>query len=189
MTLKMTATVVVMLLAGASLMAQKQGYKSQDRGNASYYSDKLHGRKMANGQKYDRNNFTCAHLKYPLGTMLKVRNLKNGKECVVKVTDRGPYSRKFIIDLSWAAAKYLGILGAGFMQVEITPQNDGQFPWKPGVVEPEMEMPELDLDYEPAAIFPVPAWQADSVDMMQKKPAKTTKSTSTTTTKGTSTTT
>jgi len=150
----------IALLGFASLCAQRK-YNPKDKGIASYYSDKLHGRVMANGQKYNRDSFTCAHLKYPLGTMLKVRNLVNGKECIVRVTDRGPYSRKFIIDLSRAAAKYLGILGAGFTQVELTPYFAGKVPYR--LEEPEIpEIPELDIDYEPAALYPNPVWQKDT---------------------------
>lgn len=152
----------ILCIAFACLCAQRK-YNPKDKGIASYYHDRFHGRRMANGQKYNRDSFTCAHLKYPLGTMLKVRNLVNGKECIVKVTDRGPYSRKFIIDLSRAAAKYLGILGAGFTQVELTPYYAGQVPYK--LEEPEIpEIPELDIDYEPAAIYPYPVWQKDSTE-------------------------
>ena len=159
---KTLVTIGFIILIGLNLCAQRK-YNPKDKGIASYYHDRFHGRRMANGQKYDRDSFTCAHLKYPLGTMLKVRNLVNGKECIVKVTDRGPYSRKFIIDLSRAAAKYLGILGAGFTQVELTPYYSGQVPYK--LEEPEFpEIPELDLDYEPAAIYPYPAWQQDSIE-------------------------
>ena len=82
------------------------------RGNASYYADRFHGRKMANGEIYHRDSMTCAHLRYPLGTWLHVRNITNNKEVVVQVTDRGPFSRKFVIDLSRAAARELGIVGA-----------------------------------------------------------------------------
>lgn len=60
------------------------------QGTASYYSDALHGRKMSNGNRYHRDSLTCAHRKLPFGTLLRVRNMRNDKEVVVKVTDRGP---------------------------------------------------------------------------------------------------
>ena len=63
--------------------------QKQLTGKATYYSDKLHGRKMSNGERYHRDSMTCAHKKYPFGTLLKVRNPLNGKEVVVRVTDRG----------------------------------------------------------------------------------------------------
>ncbi|MCF0199624.1 MAG: septal ring lytic transglycosylase RlpA family protein [Bacteroidaceae bacterium] len=138
------------------------------KGKASYYHDKFHGRKMANGQVYHRDSFTCAHLKYPLGTVLKVRNVRNQKECVVRVTDRGPYSKKYIIDLSRAAARHLGILGAGWTEVEITPYYSGTIPYKLGPA-PLPEIPELNIQYDPAAVYPCPAWMNDSVSAVREK--------------------
>ena len=114
------------------------------RGNASYYADYFHGRTMSNGEKYHRDSMTCAHLKYPLGTWLRVRNLTNGKEVVVQVTDRGPYSRKFSIDLSRAAARQLDIIQYGWRPVEITPFVPGKVPF---VYEPPREKPVLNLGF------------------------------------------
>ncbi len=113
---------------------------------------------MANGEKYDRDSFFCAHRTMPLGTLVKVRNPSNGKECVVKVTDRGPFSKKLSIDLSKAAAKYLDIIASGYSKVEITPLYDWAFPYlmaEPG----PWEMPELEIEYEPVATYPSPAWR------------------------------
>lgn len=93
-------------------------------GVASYYANRFHGRKTASGEIYDKNGYTCAHLKYKLGTLLKVKHLDTGKEVVVKVTDRGPYSKKFMIDLSYAAAKDLGIIRAGHARVAIFPYDE-----------------------------------------------------------------
>ncbi len=127
-------------------------------GNASYYSDKLQGHKMANGEKYDPDSFSCAHRTIPIGTMVKVRNPSNGKECIVKVTDRGPFSKKLSIDLSKAAAKYLGIIPSGYSKVEITPLYEWAFPYL--MLEPgPWEVPELKIEYEPVATYPSPAWR------------------------------
>jgi rare lipoprotein A len=63
---------------------------------------------------------TCAHRTYPLGTLLRVKNPQNGKYVIVKVTDRGPYSRRLMIDLSYRAAKELDIIRKGIAAVEIT---------------------------------------------------------------------
>lgn len=145
--------------------------QDKSNGKACFYSDKLQGRTMSNGEKYDRDSMTCAHLKFPLGTQLKVRNPINGKEVIVKVTDRGPYSNKYIIDLSRAAAKELNIISSGFCQVEITPYHKNQIPYKP---ESDLEeIPELNLEYSPAATYPEPAWQRDSLSMKKSMDLKT----------------
>lgn len=106
--------------------------KAQDTiyGRASYYSDILHGRRMSNGERYHKDSMTCAHLKLPFGTMLKVKNLRNGKEVIVRVTDRGPFSKRFIIDLSKAAAKKLGYIKAGHTKVEIIKLPPKGIPYK-----------------------------------------------------------
>ena len=150
--------ILLCLLAGLFCVAQEMF-----KGNASYYSDKLHGRRMANGERYHRDSMTCAHLKFPFGTMLKVRNPLNDKTVIVRVTDRGPYSRRFIIDLSRAAAKKLGIIAAGFSQVEITPFHPEVVPYK-AEEDSLPEVPELNLQYTPVATYPDPVWQRDSTD-------------------------
>ncbi len=122
------------------------------RGNASYYADRFHGRKMSNGQRYHRDSMTCAHLKLPFGTMLKVRNPKNGKEVIVEVTDRGPYSKKFVIDVSWAAAKELDILRAGYSMMEITKLPPEGIPYRKR--EEDIVLPPFtDFDEPPAYFF------------------------------------
>ena len=92
---------------------------SQQLGNATFYSKKLKGHHTTDGGKYHPDSLTCAHLSYPLGTILKVRNPKNGNEVIVKVTDRGPHQRRLIIDLSYSAAKQLDIVRYGIARVEI----------------------------------------------------------------------
>lgn len=151
-----------LLFAGAAIfvtVAEAQILFTQ-QGNASYYADRFHGRKMANGQLYHRDSMTCAHLRYPLGTKLLVRNLVNGREVVVTVTDRGPYTRKFVIDLSRAAARQLDIIHHGFQQVEIFPYIAGRIPYK---YEPSTERPELDLGYSTDVDLGPPVWQDDSI--------------------------
>ncbi len=93
---------------------------AQTRGNASYYSNKMQGKRTASGERYHKDSLTCAHLTYPFGTMLKVRNLKNEKEVIVKVTDRGPHNRHLMIDLSYSAAQQLDMIRTGVVPVEIT---------------------------------------------------------------------
>jgi len=88
-------------------------------GTASWYGKKYHGRKTACGEIFDMHKLTAAHKKLPLGTMVKVTNLKNGKCVVVKVNDRGPFVRGRIIDLSYAAAEKIGMLKDGITKVKI----------------------------------------------------------------------
>lgn len=88
-------------------------------GQASYYSAKMHGRKMANGESYDRNGLICAHRTLPFGTKIRVVNKKNGKEVIVRVTDRGPFGKGRVIDLSNKAAADIGMLSDGVVPVEL----------------------------------------------------------------------
>ena len=94
------------------------GYKQ--RGLASWYGKDFHGRKTASGEVYNMYAFTAAHKSIPLGTYVRVKNLKNGKTVVVKINDRGPYVPGRIIDLSYAAAKSLDMIKDGVVPVEIT---------------------------------------------------------------------
>ena len=97
--------------------------KFSQRGIASHMGHSLHGRKQASGEKHNKNEFICAHRTLPFGSKLKVTNLKTGKSVIVRVTDRGPYSRGRIIDISLAAAKKLEIEKTGLTKVEITLVN------------------------------------------------------------------
>ncbi len=153
-------SIMLLLLLGANthVFAEEQ---DTIIGKASYYSDKLHGRTMSNGRPYHRDSMTCAHLKFPFGTMLKVKNPINDKEVIVTVTDRGPYSKRYIVDLSRAAAKELGLIHRGWAMVEITPYIPQKVPYK---LKQELpEIPELNIEYSPIAIYPDPAWKDDSI--------------------------
>ena len=138
-------------------------------GKASYYSDKLHGRTMSNGKPYHKDSMTCAHLKYPFGTILKVKNLLNEKEVIVTVTDRGPYSKRYIIDLSRAAARELTLIHRGWAMVEITPITPQKVPYK--LKEELPEIPELNIEYSPIIVYPDPAWKDDYI--IARKPEET----------------
>lgn len=132
---------------------------------ASYYSDFLHGWLMANGEPYHKDSMTCAHLHYRLGTVLKVRNLRNDKEVIVKVTDRGPYAEKYSLDLSRAAAEELDFIFNGFCPIEICPINPDLIPFKK---EEETQILKIELEYQPLSIFPTPVWQMDEIAQQQK---------------------
>lgn len=88
-------------------------------GKASYYGDQFQGRKTSSGTRFHQDSLTCAHKTLPFGTILRVRNTNNNKEVVVKVTDRGPYAKGRIVDLSKRAAKQIGMLSAGVTNVEV----------------------------------------------------------------------
>ena len=88
-------------------------------GKASWYGPKYHGRKTACGEIFDMHKISAAHKKLPLGSVVKVTNLKNGKTLIVRVNDRGPYIRGRIIDLSFAAAKKLDMLEDGVVKVRV----------------------------------------------------------------------
>lgn len=90
-----------------------------ERGVASWYGTKFHGRRTSSGEAYDMYAMTAAHKTLPLPTYLEVTNLKNGRKVIVKVNDRGPFVDNRIIDLSYAAASRLGILADGTGLVEI----------------------------------------------------------------------
>ncbi|WP_113959469.1 septal ring lytic transglycosylase RlpA family protein [Roseimicrobium gellanilyticum] len=90
------------------------------KGKASFYGGKFHGRPTASGERYDQNSLTAAHRTLPMGTRVKVKNLRNGREVVVRINNRGPYVKGRIIDLSSRAAKDLRMTGAGVVPVEMT---------------------------------------------------------------------
>jgi rare lipoprotein A len=89
-------------------------------GYASYYADRFHGRRTASGERYHVRRRTAAHRSLPFGTLVRVRVLKTGASVKVRINDRGPFVKGRIIDLSWAAAKELGMLRSGVVKVELT---------------------------------------------------------------------
>lgn len=88
-------------------------------GLASYYADRFHGRRTASGERYDRNALTAAHRRLPFGTQVVVTNLDNGRAVTVRINDRGPFVPGRVIDMSYAAARRLGMLRAGVVKVRI----------------------------------------------------------------------
>lgn len=88
-------------------------------GNASYYSNKFHGRKTSSGEKYHKDSLVCAHKTLKFGTLLKVTNLKNDSTIFVRVIDRMGKSSPHIIDLSMAGAKQLNFVRNGIAKVKI----------------------------------------------------------------------
>jgi len=90
-----------------------------EQGVASWYGQDFHGRKTSNGEIYDMHAMTAAHKTLPMNVFLKVTNLDNGRSLEVRVNDRGPFVKSRIIDLSYAAASELGVVGPGTAPVRI----------------------------------------------------------------------
>ena len=99
-------------------MASSHGY--QERGVASWYGKKFHGRMTSSQEPYDMYAMTAAHKSLPLPTYVQVRNLKNNKTVVVRVNDRGPFVHNRLIDLSYSAALKLDMFRDGTSLVEVT---------------------------------------------------------------------
>lgn len=102
-------------------------------GQATRYSAKLAGRKTASGQRYDPKLLTAAHRTLPLGSVVRVTNLRNGREVVVRINDRGPFGKGKIIDLSYEGASRLNMIRQGVVkvQVEVVGDRRGR-PYEPG---------------------------------------------------------
>jgi rare lipoprotein A (peptidoglycan hydrolase) len=107
---------------GAKVQSKAKTFKTKYIGTASWYGAKHQGRKMANGQRFDRHKLTAASWYFPLGTKIRVENVKNGESVIVTITDRGPNLRLHrILDLSQAAAERLGYVGEGLTPVFLYP--------------------------------------------------------------------
>jgi rare lipoprotein A len=117
---------------------------AQQRGKATYYSKRATGARTSSGERLHHDSLTCAHRSYPFGSILKVTNPENDKEVLVRVTDRGPYARGKIIDLSWRAANELGIIAKGVatVVVELVSTPNKGVPFKD---EEPLTLPELDF--------------------------------------------
>lgn len=114
---------------------------------------------MSNGERYDRNAFTCAHRTLPFGTRLKITNPRNGKSVIVRVTDRGPFVRGRVVDLSYAAARELGTLASGvaYVKVELVrKETEIPFPSESNVT---LEMPEIEYGTAGVCYEFIPEWE------------------------------
>lgn len=151
--------IIVLLLAllGSPAVAQQKG-------KATFYTRKWDGKKTASGERLYNDSLVCAHKTHKFGTLLLVKNPANGKECVVKVIDRGPYVKGRIIDLSIRAARELGILNQGVAVVEVSVyKKPTEVPYKPE----DIELPDLEMEVTQGNTI-VPQWQ-DSIVTNQKK--------------------
>jgi rare lipoprotein A len=115
------ALTILMLIASCATTP-----KLQMRGLASWYGSRFQGRKTASGERFDQNALTAAHRTLPFGTLVRVTSVSNHKSVVVRITDRGPYANDCIIDLSFAAAKQIGLLAKGHDEVTLERLKAGE---------------------------------------------------------------
>lgn len=144
---------LAIILAIGFTPLQAQGLQ---KGKASFYSKKFTGRKTASGERMHSDSLTCAHRTYPFGTMLRVYNPANGQSVIVRVTDRGPFVRGRIIDLSWRAAKELGIISSGVAMVIVHKVDSFVVPFQPT---DQIDIPKLELETNDGAPALVPFWK------------------------------
>ena len=111
--------ILIILIFSSRFNTLKAQKNYTQKGMASYYGKDFHGRKTACGEKFDMNEFTAAHKKLPFQTLVKVTNLKNNKSVIVRINDRGPFSKQRIIDLSKAAASRIDLVRIGVAMVKI----------------------------------------------------------------------
>ena len=152
-------TLALVALLHSSFFALHSSFifaQEPQKGKASYYSKRATGSRTSSGERLHHDSLTCAHRTHPFGTMLKVTNVQNGKSVVVKVIDRGPYGRGRIIDLSWGAAKELGILSQGVAMVTVELAEDLIIPFKP---KEDKRLYEIDFDTQDPGPVMTPVWQ------------------------------
>lgn len=150
---------VVFLFSVLTVVGQKQ------EGIASFYSKKATGARTASGERLHHDSLTCAHLTYPFGSLLKVTNPATDRSVIVRVTDRGPFLRGRIIDLSWGAARQLGILSQGIASVIVERIGSIVIPFKDSE---QLKLPELGLATMSFYQGSKPEWQ-DSVAINHKR--------------------
>src|SRR5262245_42666442 len=117
--LALAAALVVAGSLGCATTGPLAGGRAEEVGIASFYGRAHDGRRTASGEVFDMNQMTAAHRTLPFGTRVRVTNLANGRETVVRINDRGPFRRGRIIDLSYAAARKLGFVGRGLAKVRV----------------------------------------------------------------------
>ena len=140
----LSAAVLLVFTAPALSATEETGY-------ASWYGGKFQGRRTANGEIFDTNELTAAHKTLPFGSIVKVKNLRNGETVRVRINDRGPFVEGRIIDLSRAAAREIDMLGSGVTPVSLTVvrRPDGSTPESPAAALPhadQLPLPALKSD-------------------------------------------
>ena len=134
------------------LMAQTQ------KGKDTFYSKRSTGARTASGERVHHDSMTCAHRTHPFGTLLRVTNPSNKKNVIVKVTDRGPHVKGRIIDLSYRAAKEIGIIGKGVAMVTVERIDSADIIHIPYRSKEKRELPELEFDITSGEDNFIDAW-------------------------------
>ncbi|RIH90199.1 Endolytic peptidoglycan transglycosylase RlpA [Calidithermus terrae] len=99
--------------------AANRDWRFYQQGRAAWYGPGFQGRRTASGERFDTYGFTAAHRTLPFGTQVRVTNLRNGRSVIVRINDRGPYTRGYVIDLSYAAARAIGMSGSATVRIEV----------------------------------------------------------------------
>ena len=162
--LKIALVATLMTIGFTPLHAQ-----DVQQGKASFYAQKFHGRRTASGERLHKDSLTCAHRYYPFGTLLRVYNPANGKSVLVRVIDRGPFVRGRIIDLSWRAAKELGIISQGVAMVTVQKATDIIVPFMPP--DDDIDVPELEMETNEGSTEMKPLWQLMAEEAEAKRKA------------------
>lgn len=115
------ATALLATAPDAQALPVRDQTSRPQRGEASFYHDRFHGREMANGETFRQNSDSAASLTLPLGSRAQVRNLENGRTAEVTIEDRGPYAKGRVIDLSKGTARQLNMTEDGTAPVEVRP--------------------------------------------------------------------
>jgi rare lipoprotein A len=122
------AILTISMMASAGTTAAPDSHNKAKHwyeiGKASWYGPHFQGKKTANGEAFDMNSLTCAHRNLPLGSWVRVTNLRNRKSIFVRVNDRGPMPTDRIVDLSYAAAQAVGIQGLAKVKLEVLHNGD-----------------------------------------------------------------
>jgi rare lipoprotein A len=112
-------TLTLALALGSCAIRPTTRSVATQEGLASYYSNDFQGRKTSSGEIFDNKRFTAAHRTYPFGTLVRVTNLETDVQVTVRINDRGPVKPERVIDLTYAAAKQLGIVRSGLGHVRL----------------------------------------------------------------------
>lgn len=152
------------MIAGFTL-----GGAQTHRGKASYYSKRATGARTASGERVHHDSMTCAHRTLPFGTVLKVTNLSNNKIVYVRVTDRGPFGPGRIIDLSYGAARELGMLAQGVALVDVEPMTGAKPPYR--LEERERGFADFEFDVTQAGYSIINDWHSNATEEQAKEKA------------------
>jgi rare lipoprotein A len=148
----------------------------KDRGIASWYGEQFHGKQAANGEIFDMEALTAAHRTLPLGSMVRVVNLTNGKHVRVRINDRGPYVNGRILDLSHAAAAQLGMVEGGLSVIQLEVIGDHRPDFVVAAEEtvssnrPQLAVRHLDQHQMASAPFRVPTYPDPAMAPVRRLP-------------------